>query len=73
MRFRPTGEMLEVDIRDSTGARIEKRKISLGDKKAATRLMQWLCDKYGFEFDYPFKKEEGTGWLDPDSSFLDMT
>lgn len=73
MVFKPIGEMLEVDVKDSTGMRIEKRKINLNDRKAATKLIKWLSEKYGFEFDYPFKKDEGAAWLDPDSSFLDIT
>ena len=47
---RDTGgdEILEVIIRDSTGAKIEVRRCNLSDSKECGKIYKWLIDKYGF-------------------------
>jgi hypothetical protein len=41
-------EILEVTIRDQTGAKIETRRCNLSDVKECGKILKWLKDKYGF-------------------------
>lgn len=43
-----TGEIVEVIIRDYTGAKVESHVCNLSDKKKLASIMQYLEDKYGF-------------------------
>lgn len=45
------GDILEVTIRDYSGARIESRKCNLLDKKAIRIIVLWLKEKYGVEIE----------------------
>jgi hypothetical protein len=55
-------DFIEVTIKDTTGRKIERFKCQLGDKRACSRLMKMLRDKYDFE---PME----TGWVNKDNSF----
>lgn len=42
-------EIVEVVIRDSSGARIEVRRCNLSDDKECGHIIKWLKDKYNFK------------------------
>lgn len=42
-------EIIEVTIRDSSGARIEVRRCNLSDNKECGKIWKWLHDKYNFK------------------------
>jgi hypothetical protein len=42
-------EILEVVVKDQTGAKIEVRRCNLADEKECGKIMIWLKDKYGFK------------------------
>lgn len=53
-------DFIEVTIKDTTGRKIEKFRCQLNDKKACSRLMKMLRDKYGFE---PLVGLEDNTWV----------
>lgn len=57
-------EILEITIRDQTGARIEVRRCNLNDEKECGKIVKWLKDKYGFKFKFD------KSWLEVDNEFL---
>lgn len=57
-------EIIEVTIRDQTGARIEVRRCNLSDERECGKLLKWLKDKYGF------KIKLDKLWLDSDTEFF---
>ncbi|UCD20930.1 MAG: hypothetical protein JSW08_00060 [archaeon] len=44
-----TGEIIEIIIRDFSGAKIETLKCTLGEKKKYAKILNYLKEKYGFE------------------------
>lgn len=57
-------DLIEIIIRDSTGAKLERWCCRLSDRDALKKLIQNLKEKYGFELD------EDNDWIDGDNSFL---
>jgi len=47
--YNRTADFIEVIIKDGTGAKIEKIKARINDKRACRELLKRLRDKYGFE------------------------
>jgi RNA:NAD 2'-phosphotransferase (TPT1/KptA family) len=44
-----SGEIIEITIKDSSGAKIEKHVCNANDKKRYASILRYLRDKYGFE------------------------
>ena len=42
------GEVLEINIRESNGRKIETHRCDVNDKKKAGQIMKFLKDKYNF-------------------------
>ena len=55
INFTRNGEMLEINIRDYSGAKIETLRCEAKDKKRYSKILNYLKDKYGFE---PYISEE---------------
>jgi hypothetical protein len=45
-------EILEVTIRDTSGARIEVRRSNISDERENGRILSWLINKWGLKFKY---------------------
>lgn len=43
------GNLVEIIIRDDSGAKIETHKCNIKDKKKYAAILRYLRDKYGFE------------------------
>lgn len=57
-------EIIEVTIRDQTGARIEIRRCNLADEEECGNIIRWLKDKYGF------RAKINKDWLALDTEFF---
>lgn len=57
-------EILEVIIKDRTGAKIEVRRCNLSDRKEGGKIIKWLKDKYDFNPLF------SNGFTELDSEFL---
>lgn len=57
MRYNQGGEVIEIVIRDSSGAKIENYKFQLRDKRAGD-ILRTLTNKYGIG-----KKPTDIDWL----------
>lgn len=64
VQYNQGDEVIEVTVRDHTGARIEVRRCNLSDEKECGKLVKWLKEKYGFKF--KIDRE----WLELDNEFL---
>ena len=49
-QYRNGDEILEVCIRDETGAKIEVRRCNRADEIQCGRILVWLRDKWGIRF-----------------------
>ena len=47
--YNRSGEVVEIIIRDFSGAKIETFKFNISDKSTANRIMNLIYRKYGFE------------------------
>jgi len=56
------GEIIEVIVRDFSGAKIESYKFRVKDKDKASKIFRVLKSKYGFEISKP-KKDIDLDWL----------
>jgi len=66
VRFGNTDDIIEVRIRDSSGALIESWKINAQDKSLFEKMVSILRRKYGSD-NLEFKE---TNWLSTESEFL---
>jgi hypothetical protein len=57
-------EILEVTIRDTSGARIEIRRSNISDKKENGNILSWLIKKWNVKF------QLDKSFLDIDSDFF---
>ena len=57
-------EILEVSIRDSSGAKIEVRRCNLSDSVESGKILKWLREKYGFT------PTNYNSFMDIDSEFM---
>lgn len=55
VRYNQGDEILEVTVRDATGARIEVRRCNLKDDREINKLIKWLVDKYNVRIKYDNK------------------
>jgi hypothetical protein len=46
--YQRSGEVIEITIRDSSGAKIERHVCNMRDKKKYASILKYLQDKYGF-------------------------
>lgn len=46
-------DMIEIIVRDYSGAKIETRTCRLGERKKYRQILEYLKDKYGFEPEVP--------------------
>lgn len=64
IKYNRGDEIVEVTIRDTSGARIEVRRSNLSDDKENGRWLKWLMQKWGVRF-----KVDGE-FLNLDSDFF---
>lgn len=57
-------EIIEIVIRDSTGAKLEARRTNASNSKENGRWLTWLIKKWGVKF------EVDRAYLDMDSEFF---
>ncbi len=64
-------DTIEVTIKDSSGARIESWEINMNDKKAGTKMMRMLKEKYNFSPEIPSEKSinKDLDWLKKSRGF----
>tara|TARA_R100000750_G_C2343899_1_gene95419 strand:- start:144 stop:335 length:192 start_codon:yes stop_codon:yes gene_type:complete len=56
-RYNEGGEIIEITVRDNTGAKIENWKFKINDKRAGG-VIQTIIKKYGLE-----SKDKDMDWL----------
>ena len=49
IEYKRGGDVVEIIIRDSSGAKIEHHTCQINDKKKYSSILRYLKDKYGFE------------------------
>lgn len=49
LNYMRNGDMIEIIVRDPTGAKIETIKCHQGNKRRYSEILKYLKDKYGFE------------------------
>lgn len=49
VNYSRTGDLIEINIRDYSGAKIETHTCNAKDKKKYGAILRYLKDKYGFE------------------------
>jgi len=62
--YQRSAEVIEITIRDGTRAKIETRKASMQDEKAAKEMARWLYQKYGYKLEIPVHGETKDGFFD---------
>ena len=62
MRYNEGGEIIEIIIRDSSGAKIENHKFQVNDKRVAKNILGSIMHKYGLTANAK-KDDEDIGWL----------
>ena len=60
MRYNTGGEVIEIIIRDSGGAKIENHKFQVNDKKLASKILGGVLHKYGLTAK---RNDEDLDWL----------
>jgi hypothetical protein len=50
------GNIVEIIVRDYSGAKIEAHKCNIHDKKKYASILRYLKDKYGFEPEIDIKE-----------------
>jgi hypothetical protein len=65
--FSRTGELIEITLRDYSGAKIESHTCNIKDKKKFSAILQYIKDKYGIEPEISAEdninfKEESPDW-----------
>jgi len=62
IRYNETGEIIEVIVRDGSGAKIESYRFRVSDKQNSIRIFRLLKSKYGFEV-AKSKRDKDLDWL----------
>lgn len=66
VRYNRGDEIVEITIRDQTGARIEVRRNNLNDEKENSKWLKWLITKWGVKF------KVDNDFMDLNSEFFDI-
>ncbi len=62
------GDVIEITVKDSSGAKIETWIFNINDNKKASRVLRILKEKYDFNPKTSFKEEKDLSWLRDDTS-----
>lgn len=64
MFYSRTGEMVEIIVRDFSGAKLDSFKFKVNDNETAKKVLRVLKSKYGL--DIFEKKDKDIDWLNKD-------
>jgi len=62
MTYEQEGIIVEIIVREGSGAKIESYKVQIKDQQKTRSILYMLKKKYGFN-DF-FKRDKDIGWLD---------
>lgn len=64
LRYNGNEDILEVTVKDPTGAKIDSYICNINDKKGIRRIIFLLKNKYNVDFAEDKKEESSQGFLD---------
>lgn len=64
IRYNQGDDILEVVVKDATGAKIEVRRANKQDHNECGKIIKWLIQKHGFKF------KIDKMWIDMDNEFF---
>lgn len=60
--YKREGETIEINVKDSTGTKLESFECNISDKKTSQNILRILKKKYGFEPEIK-KRPQDLDWL----------
>ena len=65
INYHKTGDLIEINIRDYSGKKLESFRVNGADKGQYRKILKYLEDKYGFSPE--IQPQENVGFVDTDN------